>query len=246
MNRRTLLASAGTVSFMGLAGCLGLTGLDEHSSEPGGVEQSVLEETEYESVGIEEIVVEEEVDLVLYEESVSVTNQLTEYEKSVDMGPLGDRRGAVFLVLTTPQVSVFGREFNPVEEMDAQELVELVEDNYDDISNISREEDDTITILDQETVQSRFSADARFDGQDVDVYLHVTEAIESNDDHLVAIGVYPEPVRIEEEENVLTLMERVIEEFDETDGGASPTESGDESNGDSQEDDMVNDDAVDL
>lgn len=225
MDRRSLLASAGTVSLAGLAGCLGLAGLDEHASKPGGIEQSVLEDSDYESAGIEEIPVEREVGFLFYEETVSVTNQLTEYEKSVDMGPLGSRRGAAFLVLTTPQVSVLGREFNPVEEMDTKELVELVESNYDAISNISYEDDDDITILEQDTIQSRFNADAQFDGQDVDVYLHVTEAIESNDDYLVTIGVYPEPLRADEEDTVLTFMESVIAEFTESDDEAAPDES---------------------
>lgn len=255
MDRRSLLASAGTVSLAGLAGCLGLAGLDEHASKAGGIEQSVLEDSAYESAGVEEIRVEREVGFSLYQETVSVTNQLTKYEKSVDMGPLGSRRGAVFLVLTTPQVRFLGKKFNPVKDMDTKELVELVEDNYDAIGNISYEDDEEITILEQDTIQSRFNADAQFDGQNVDVFLHVTEAIESNDDYLVTVGVYPEPLRADEEDTVLTFMESVIGEFTEANDEAAPNETdnetstneldGDDDSGDDGEDSQGDDDGDD-
>ncbi|APX98207.1 hypothetical protein BB347_10020 [Natronorubrum daqingense] len=245
MNRRTVLAGAGTAGLVGLSGCLGLAGLDEHASSPAGVERAIRDDTGYEQTEVEEIPIDEGVDLLLYEESVTVLNHLTEHEKTVDMGPAGRQRGAVFLLLTTPQVSVAGQEFNPVGEMNTEELVELVEDNYDDISNITHEEDDDVSLLEQDTTQSRFSAEATFDGTDLDVYLHVTEAVESNDDLLIAIGVYPEYVQAEEEANVRSLIEGVIEDVDEMDGDGGngdgvdddDAESDDESDGDDQEDD---------
>nr|WP_090507593.1 DUF6517 family protein [Natronorubrum sediminis] len=252
MNRRTVLAGAGTVGLVGLSGCLGVIGLDEHASSPAGVEEAVRDDTGYEYSDVEEIGIDEGVDLLLYEESVTVLNHLTEHEKTVDMGPAGRQQGAVFLLLTTPQVSVAGQEFNPVEEMDTEELVELVEDNYDDISNITHEEDDDISLLEQDTTQSRFSAEATFDGTDVDVYLHVTEAVESNDDLLIAIGVYPEYVQAEEEANVRSLIDGVIEDVDEMDGDGGNGDSDDDdagsdddSDGDDQEDDE-DADAIDI
>lgn len=209
MDRRTVLTGAGALGIASLAGCLGIAGLDEHASEPATVAESVREETGYEQTAIEEIVVEEEVDLAVMSETVSVTNHLTEHERSIDMGPLGSQRAAMVSVLTTPQVNVAGQEFNPIDEMDTEELVDLVAENYDEMGNVSHEDDDDISILDQSTVQSTFSADARFEGHDIDVYLHATEPVERGDDFLVAIGVYPELVRAEEEENVLALMEAI-------------------------------------
>lgn len=251
MNRRTVLAGAGTVGLVGLSGCLGLVGLDEHASSPAGVEESVRDDTGYEQTAVEEIGIDEGIDLLLYEESVTVLNHLTEHEKTVDMGPIGRQRGAVFLLLTTPQVNVAGQEFNPVEDMDTEELVELVEDNYDDISNITHEADDDVSLLEQDTTHSRFSADAQFDGTDVDVYLHVTEAVESNDDLLIAIGVYPEYVQAEEEANVHSLIEGVTEDVDETDDGDgndgdSDGGSNDEPADGDQEDDDADTDAIDI
>ena len=245
-----VLASGTTIGLAGLAGCLGLVGMDEHAAEPAGVDPEVLDSTGYDVTGVEELGIEESVSLVVYDETVVVRNYLTEHEKGVDMGPLlGTQRGAVFMLLTTPQVSVLGQELNPIGDMDTAELVELVEENYDDISDITHDADDEIDILDQSVTQSRFSADARFDGVDVDVFLHITEAVEYGDDLLVAIGVYPEQVRSQEEENVLELMRGVIEDAEIESGSANGdgSENGDDGDdGDDDGDDSDDDDGIGL
>ncbi|MFD1563989.1 DUF6517 family protein [Haloarchaeobius amylolyticus] len=227
MNRRTVLAGLGAAGFAGLSGCLGLVGLDEHESSPAGVEAGAREETGYEQTAIEPLSVEREVGPT--NETVTVTNYMTAHEKSVDMQLLGSRRGAVFNVLTTPQVSILGRELNPVEEMSTQELVDLVRQNYDGIENIEHEDDTDVTVLGQSTTQSRFTADAEFDGQDVPVNVHITEAVEADDDLLVTIGVYPEYVQPQEEPNITTLVEGVTTDVDE-DASSDGTESDDSGN----------------
>lgn len=216
MNRRTVLAGVGSIGLASLAGCLGIAGLDSHESKPAGVEAAVRDETGYEQTKIDPIEIEEEVELGPYSETVTVTNYLTEHEKTVDMGILGEARGAVFMLLTTPQVSIAGREFNPVEEMSTTELVELVEDNYDAMGDVSHEDDEAATILEQEATMSRFTAAAEFEGQDVDVYLHATEAVETENDLLVAIAVYPQQLQSQEEPNVQDLVAGIIEEGDES------------------------------
>lgn len=204
-----------------------MVGLAEHESSPVGVERTSREETGYKQTGIEEMVVEEEVGVDGLSETIVVTNYVTEHEKAVDMGPLGNQRGAVFIALSTPQIKVVGQQGNPVADMSARELVDMVTENYDGISNVVHDSDGTVTILDQSTTQSRFSADAKFDGTDVDVNLHVSEAVETGDDLIVTIGVYPRRVRQQEEENVLHLMESVIENVDEDDSDDEQTDDED-------------------
>ncbi|MFC4542708.1 DUF6517 family protein [Halosolutus amylolyticus] len=247
MNRRTVLAGAGSIGLASLAGCLGLAGLDTHESAPAGVEAGVREDTGYEQTGIEPIEITESFEVGPYSETITVTNYLTEHEKAVDMGPIGDARGAVFMLLTTPQVSIAGREFNPVEEMTTTELVELVEDNYDGIDDISHEEDETVTILDQETTMSRFTASAEFEGHPVDVSLHATEAVETESDLLVAIGVYPQRVRTVEESNVKDLAAGVVEDADESasTGGADDGDNDEEGDDDGSGDDATDDNETD-
>ncbi|QSG01922.1 DUF6517 family protein [Natranaeroarchaeum sulfidigenes] len=251
MNRRQVLAATGAFGLVSLSGCLGLAGLDDHESTAGGVDADTRESTDYQQVGVDDITIEESVGVGPVEESVRVVNYLTEHEKTVDMGPLGEQRGAVFMVLTTPRIGIPNYQFNPVEDMSTHELVELVEDNYDEMDDIEHQEDYSMTILDQETTASRFTASAQFEGEDVDVYLHVSEAVETDDDLLVTIGVYPQEVANQEEDNVDELMENVVKEADESEGNGDEDDGDDDSDneadsdeGDGDEDDEESDDGL--
>ncbi len=243
MNRRRLLAGIGTAGLAGLSGCLGVIGMANHESAPAGVEASARDDTGYEQTAVDEIGVEKEVPGGGLTGTVSVTNHMTKHEKSVDMGPLGSRRGAVFNVLTTPKVKLLGKQFNPVEEMSTKELVDLVENNYNGIENISHVEDAEVTILEETTTRSQFTADAKFDGQSVTVDLHVTKAVEADDDLLVTIGVYPEQLRMQEKSNITSLAEAVTTEVDESaSSGGSSDDGGNESSGDSNSTDETSKD----
>ncbi|MCU4925538.1 DUF6517 family protein [Halobacteria archaeon AArc-dxtr1] len=215
MNRRSLLAGCGAAGLAGLAGCLGLVGMDEHEASPAGVDVQARDETGYRQTGIDDVVVDRDVGAGPLSSEVSATNYVTEHEKTIDMGILGEARGAMFMVLTTPQIGLLGRNFNPVEDMSAAELIELVEDNYDEIGNVEEDTSDTVEILDQSTTQTRFTADAVFEGQSLQVYLHVSEAVQTDDDLLVTIGVYPRQLRSQEEPLILELMAGVDEDAHE-------------------------------
>ena len=242
MNRRTYLGAAGCAGLAGLAGCIGLLGLDEHVANPIGVDENVRAETEYRQTGIDDLVIEETVDMRLWSETISVTNYIVEHEKRVGIEPLIDERAAVFVTLSTPQISVVGQQVNPVEDMETAELVELVADNYEDIGSPSHADDAEITILDQDVITSTFVADATFvGGHDVEVNLHVTEAIETDEDLVVAIGVYPRELESEERANVEALMSAIDPEIDVRgeggdDGGSDDGGDGD-GNGDGGGDD---------
>ncbi|MFC6837849.1 DUF6517 family protein [Halomarina ordinaria] len=214
MNRRELIAGLGTAGAIGLAGCLGVAGVDEHTATAVGVEKEARRETGYEQSEPEELVIEESVGAMGYSEDVIVTNYLVEHEKTVDMGPLGDQRAAVFIVLSTPQISVVGQQVNPVEDKSTKELVELVASNYDGLSNAQHETDEEVSIMDSSVTESVFVADAEFDGQEVEVNLHVTEAVKTADDLVVSIGVYPRELGRQERENIKTLMEAISVDVD--------------------------------
>lgn len=245
MNRRTYLAGAGTAALAGLAGCIGLLGLDEHEANPVGVPAATRSETEYQQTGVDDLVIEEDVDVRLWSETVSVTNYIVEHEKRVSFGPLVDERAAVFVVLSTPQISVVGQQVNPVEDMETAELVQLLADNYDEIGNVRHVEDEEFSILDQTVVTSTFVADATFaGGQDVEVNLHVTQAVETDEDLVVGIGVYPRDLEGRERSNVETLLTSIDPSVDVAgeggdDGGGTDDGSGDDtdSGDDGSEDD---------
>ncbi|MES3517397.1 MAG: DUF6517 family protein, partial [Natronomonas sp.] len=241
MKRRDVLVGTGAAVLGGLAGCLGTLGMDEHESAPASVEEPVRDETEYELVGVEPMTIVEEFSAAGSSEEVRVTNHSTDFEKTVEMGPLGEQEAAVFSVLTTPQISLFGREFNPVADMSTEELAEMIADDFDEIENITHDLDDTVTILDQETTRSRFEADSQFGGQDVEVYIHVTESVEtSTDDFAVAVGVYPQEFHDDEGENTVAMMEGVIDDADiDVENGSSDDdgETTDDDDGETTDDD---------
>ncbi|EMA40044.1 DUF6517 family protein [Halobiforma nitratireducens] len=244
MKRRTFVAGAGITSLTALSGCLGLVGMDEHTASPAGVASEAREETGYERAAVGPVVLEESVDVGPYAETITVTNYLTEHEKSVDVGPLVEQQAAVFMVLSTPQISVAGQQFNPVEELSATELVDLLEDNYDDIGDVTFESEESITVLGEPTTVSRFAADAEFDGIDLEVDLHVTEAVPSGGDLIVTIAVYPRELRAREEAYVHRLAESVVPELDESAGDGE--DGGDEDNDpDDGDDGESNDDSED-
>lgn len=212
MDRRRFLATAGSAGLVGTAGCLGIVGLDSHEASPAGVTSTARSQTGYEQIDQRPLEITETVNVLFYSEDVTITNYLTEHEKQLEVEPLPDTRAAVFLVLTTPQVSVLGQQLNPIGEMDARELAELIVNNYGQISNVRNETTGTVTILEQETGRSRFRANAQFNGQDVPIDLHVSESVETDADLLVTLGVYPYLLRDQEEDNILELMRNVTTE----------------------------------
>lgn len=250
MKRRTVIAGVGTV-LVGSAGAFYLyrDDLTEFSASPVSVAAATRDDTGYEETGVEEVVVEREFEAAGQSEKVVVTNYMTEHEKAVDMPlGLGRQRGAVFIALATPQVRILGEEFNPVEEMSTDDLVAMVQENYEGIENVRKEEEGTASVLGQATKQTKYAAEATFDGSSVDIYLHVTQAVDSDDGLVVTIGVYPQMLESSEAENVLALMESVVDELpasyeDENggDGGGEKAEDENDSDGGNEGDETGGD-----
>lgn len=208
LSRRRYLAAAGSVGL--LAGCLDLIRGEtlEFSASPSRVNQEALDATGYELKSQSEMEIERTFEAAGQSRDVLVTNVVTEYNKSVDMGPFGEAEGALFTSLTTPQVDVLDREFNPVEDMSAEELAGMVQEQYDGIENLRNEGETEIRIQGEPTTQTKFRADADFEGSPIETFLHVSEAVEMGDDFVVTVAAYPE-LTPGEEENVLGMMEAV-------------------------------------
>lgn len=210
--RRTYLAALGSLVAAGsFGGCLEfVTGESaaEFEATPARVDEDALDETGYESAGVEEDVIERQFEVADQTREVVVTNYRSAYRKTIDVGPLGEQEGAVFTALTTPQVNVLGREFNPVAEMDTDELAEMVQDQYEGIDETEHVEDGQVTIGGETTTQSKYEARGSLEGEPVDLNLHVSEAVEMGEDFVVIVGGYPQ-AHPAEEDNVLRLMEAV-------------------------------------
>jgi len=213
LTRRRTLAATGSLGLAGLAGCTALdfvTGGDpvEFAAEAATVSDAALEETGYESRGVTDDVVTREFEAAGQTREVEVTNRIAEYDRGIDV--LGQRfRAAVFAVLSTPQVEVLEQTFNPVADMDSEELAMLVQNRYDGVRNLQRASEYATDVLGTDTTVVTYDAEAELadDGATVDITLHVTEPIADGSDFVVCLGGYPRA--ISDGDNVRRLLNGV-------------------------------------
>ncbi|WP_239640998.1 DUF6517 family protein [Natrialba taiwanensis] len=207
--RRRLLAMGGATATAALAGCSGrLEGT--LSAGPATVSADARAETGYDEHTVEELVVERTVGRFGIERTIEATNWYAEYDRAIALDSLGLTRAqaAVTAVLTTPQVSVLGRTFNPVGDLSTAELVTMIQNRYDGLESVEFEDETTHSILGSETTVDRYVAEARLidAGATVDVYLQVSEPVEHDEDFVICIAVYPQALGFEAESDAVETM----------------------------------------
>jgi len=209
MQRRTV-AVAALAALVVMGGCLGfLSGPLTFSANKVTAQDSALEQTGYEKVTVEQQQVNRTFSAAGQSKDVEVTNWMAQYERRVSI--LGqERRAAVFSAYSTPKVDVLGKTFNPIDDYDNRQLVELMQRQYGSISDVQPVSNQTVTVLGHDATVSKFSAKAQLDGTSVDVYIHVTK-VKDGDDIVVAVGVYPQQLD-GEEDHILTLMQHLDHE----------------------------------
>lgn len=198
-HRRTFLrrtaAGVGAAGLASLAGCAALTGSVSFSASAAIVAQSALDETGFQKHKTDEPVVERTFEAGGQSKTVEVKNVVTQYDKAVDLSVLGLGRyqAAVFATLSTPQVDVLGRTFNPVGDMSTDDLAAMLQERYDGISIGSLESESQVSVAGQTTTMARYPASATLAeaGAKVDLKVHLTEAVKANGDFVVTFGGYP-------------------------------------------------------
>lgn len=196
MQPRSRWLTTGLLALLVLsAGCVGvLTGNEALTFEAGpvSVSSATLDDAGYEEVRSTTQEMQREVSAAGQSRDVVVTNQITEYARTVDAGPLGSGEFARFVVVSTPAVEVLGQTFNPVGEMSNRELAELAQDQYQGLENLQSVGERTVSVLGTEATVSRFTADATVQGTDrtVELTLHVTR-IRDGGDFIVVIAAHP-------------------------------------------------------
>ena len=192
--RPRTLASLVLVVLLATAGCVGvLTGSEPLTFEAStvSVADDVTQSAGYEEVRVEPNAISREFEVAGQTREVEVTNHVAEYARSVDLGPLGSGEFARFAVLSTPQVELAGRTFNPVGEMSNRELVERVQGQYEGLRNVRSAGERTQTVLGASRTVSTFTADAEVAaGQSVELLFHVSK-FEHGADFVVVIAVHP-------------------------------------------------------
>lgn len=185
------------------SGCMDLIRGDEarFEADTARVPEDVAADTGYEEVEVTNDEIRREFDQV--DRTVVVVNSIAEYARSVEIGPIGGEL-ARFTALATPKIDLVpGRPANPVGDMDAREIAEMVQNKYDDIDNVEHVDDWNAELLGDTIEISKFAADARTAaGQDVAVYMHIGET-DNEDDFVVVVGVHPQDVDDEDEIDTL-------------------------------------------
>ena len=207
MKRRTILAGVGAGLLTASAGCMDIVSGETIEYEANGaqVAETVREDAGYDYVDTHEITVEESVSALGISRDVAATNIQTEYEKYVSFDPLGSVPAAAFSLVATPSVSFLGREFNPIEGMSNQEIADMIQDNYDDMGDLSYQESSTQDVGGEDVSVSEYLVEARLDGTPVELTLLVSDAVSVDDDLILAIGAYP-TLTPDEETHIHSLM----------------------------------------
>lgn len=189
------------------AGCGFITGEESlsFSASPATVSDDARSTTGYEEVNVSERTVTREFSAAGQTREVEVTNQLAQYERTVDLGPLGSKRAAVFVALASPEVEVLGETFNPLADLSEREILQRFETQYEGLSVGSQVDNRTMTVLGQRTGVKKFEGTAQLSGTEVDVYLHVTK-VKHAGDYVVAVAIYPQQLS-GEEDDVVQLLE---------------------------------------
>ena len=218
-SRRSVIGLAASTVITSTAGCTsGVPFLGdepiEFDAEFAAVSQSGLDETGYEGRRRAEVVIEETVEAGDQSQDVVVTNWQAEYDKTIDLGDFGlpvdeTHEAAVFSGLTTPQVDVLGRSFNPVANKSSAELAEMVQEHYEGVNDLEQVGEESGTVAGESTTVGELEGAATLTRADVsvDLTLHIAEAVESGNDLIVAVGGYPTVLREDERPDVFAMME---------------------------------------
>lgn len=192
------------------SGCLGLLSGEEvltFEAESALTAEAVASDAGYRLGDTETVRINRTLEAAGQRLTVSVDNQVATYEKSLDLGPLGSAKMGVFALIASPAVDVAGQTLNPIGDYDNDRLVSLVASRYEAVSNVERVSERSVRMLGTDTTVTKYAANARFAGRQIDVYLHVAK-VRHESDFVVAVGVYPK-VLSGEESNVLELMRAV-------------------------------------
>lgn len=187
--RRRLLASLVTAGAIGFAGCLGgaIDDATTHEAAPATVAEAALSEAGYGLEDSREVVEEETV----AGRSVEFRNQYVEYARSAELPGIGEVTAGVFTTVTSPRVSILGRNLSPIAEFEPGEIAAYADEQYPELS-VGGEPvgEHGVESLEATTVTT-FSGTVAINGFDVDALIDVTR-LTHDGDHVVAVGVHPE------------------------------------------------------
>jgi len=201
--RRALLAPLLALLVVS-SGCVGLiTGeTTEFESSAATVNDAALESTGYEQRSSGTQNVTRNVSDAGQERTIRVVNHVNEYERTIDLGPLGEIEFTRFIVFSTPGAQVAGQNLNPAADWSNRRIVEQIAQRTGSVSDVQFERNRTVSSLGESRNVGVFSGTTEVEGQEINVRIHVA-SFEHEGDVLIAVAVHPQ--RIDEESRVDTL-----------------------------------------
>lgn len=216
MNRRLFLGAlaAGGVSVG--AGCL--SGFDggatTAAAAPARVSDAAAAEAGYEYQGTIQRTETHEVG----GEPVEVTSYDSVYDRAIDLPRSdGSVRAGAFGVLSTPQVTAGGAEFNTVGDSTTEELAERVQHRYEEFSLERAVGGRAVEALGERFPVESYEGTATLNGEyDVDIALDIIRNTHESD-HLVVVAVYPvaDRLREESEQGRIDTLIRGLTQYDD-------------------------------
>lgn len=200
MNRRTALVVLAFALLVATSGCVDLVMGDTptYASSEANVSETALEESGYQPSASDTQNVTRNVSAAGQERTVRVTNHVTQYNRSMSLGPLGEQELGRFVVFTTPEVEIVGQTMNPVADWSERRVLKEVATQYAKIEDINHVDNRTVSILGSERSVEKFSGVTTVGGNQVDVYIHVTK-FRHEGDFVVGIGVHPQQLPDEQD-----------------------------------------------
>jgi hypothetical protein len=199
---RKILAFTCIILLVGLSGCLGA--VSSEAPEPN-VDQDNLDSTGYEFVDSEEIVYNQSL-LVADAEAKS---HLYTYKKANPTNttiPLPESR---YVVLSSPSVSPFGTELNPIVSDPTDRTFEKIEDKiYDSIEFNNKKDTINETHISGENITiEKYGGKIKINNISAQFDATVlSTVIDKEDSVLVAVGAYPVASEKEQQSDIITLM----------------------------------------
>lgn len=186
-----------------LAGCSAGAGVTTFEADAAEVSDAVVGETNYEYNGTEEQTVRRSFEVAGSERNVTVVNKVATYEKAVEVPGVGSRRLAAVVVLSSPSISLAGREFNPLAEFSARDLATTLADRREGLTVERRVGRSTVRTLGTEATVSRFAASQSVGPASTDVTVQVTK-LKHEGDFVAVLAVHPE--RLDDEATVRRMI----------------------------------------
>jgi len=146
-----------------------------------------------------------------------------------------DRNGVLLGLVSTPKAEIAGRNFNPVADMDHEELLERFGDRISDqgIGDITLVEESTETLFGDSVPLSVFETTKTIQNREVDFRIYVLTATHEGD-IVVAVGLHPKLADVEDSvRTMIRNVEHPTEQSESGSGSGSDSDSGSDSGSDS-------------